>query len=102
MPGCKINLTLGYTQCNFDTISIAMGEIAGEWLFAVGIWIIVLILFISLVKELWKRRHKPDNPHDKEIGRMLIKDLIKFMFGGGKKYKEDNPMYPDEKDNDFI
>lgn len=30
---------------------------------------------------------------------MLIKDLIKFIFGEGKKYKEDNPIYPHEKDD---
>jgi hypothetical protein len=39
---------------------------AESWLFAVFIWVIVLMLIIPAIGELWKRRNKPVNPRTKK------------------------------------
>ena len=79
-----------------------METVAESWLFAVFMWIIVLIFSITVIRELWARRKMPRNPRDKEIRRKLIIDNIKFFLGGDKKNEGDNPMNHREEDGDFT
>jgi len=42
-----------------------MGEISGEWLFVVWMWIVVLMLIVMGIRDYRARRNLPKNPEDK-------------------------------------
>ena len=75
------------------------------WLFAVYIWVLVLMLIVAVIRDYRARRNMPRNPEDEEIRRAMGKDIIYFFlhpFGGGKKYEGDNPMKNKRKGNKYF
>ena len=76
-----------------------MGEIAGEWLFAVWMWIVVVMLIAMGIRDYRARRHMPKNPGDKRENRRIALDNLKFFLGIKKKDGGDNPMKHRAGDN---
>jgi len=69
-----------------------MGEISGEWIFVVWIWIIVLMLIVKGIRDYRARRNLPKNPEDKRTNRKLALDNLKFFLGIKEKDDGDNPI----------
>ena len=57
-----------------------MGEISGEWLFAVWMWIVVVMLIVMGIREYRAKRNLPKNPGDKRTNRKIALDNLKFFF----------------------
>ena len=79
-----------------------MGEIDGEWLFAVWMWIVVVMLITMGIRDYRARRHLPKNPGDKRINRKIALDNLKFFLGIKGKDDGDNPMKHRAGDNDTL
>ena len=69
-----------------------MGEISGEWLLVVWIWIMVLMLIVKGIRDYRARRNLPKNPEDKRTNRKQALDNLKFFLGISEKDDGDNPM----------
>jgi len=69
-----------------------MGEISGEWLLVVWIWIMVLMLIVKGIRDYRARRNLPKNPEDKRTNRKQALDNLKFLLGIREKDDGDNPM----------
>jgi uncharacterized membrane protein len=79
-----------------------MGEISGEWLFVVWIWIVVLMLIVMVIRDYRARRNLPKNPEDKRTNRKLALDNLKFFLGIKEKDDGDNPMKHQVGDDDTL
>jgi uncharacterized membrane protein len=79
-----------------------MGEISGEWLFVVWMWIVVLMLIVMGIRDYRARRNLPKNPEDKRTNRKLALDNLKFFLGIKEKDDGDNPMKHQIGDDDTI
>jgi len=79
-----------------------MGEIDGEWLFAVWMWIVVVMLIVMGIRDYRARRHLPKNPVDKRANRRIALDNLKFFLGIKEKDDGDNPMKHRAGDNDTL
>jgi uncharacterized membrane protein len=79
-----------------------MGEISGEWLFVVWMWIVVLMLIVMGIRYYRARRNLPKNPEDKRTNRKLALDNLKFFLGIKEKDDGDNPMKHQIGDDDTI
>ena len=69
-----------------------MGEISGEWLFAVWMCIVVVMLIGMGIRDYRAKRHLPKNPEDKRTNRKIALDNLKFFLGIKEKDDGDNPM----------
>jgi len=98
----KIKLTLTFCWRNFVIKSFTMGEISGEWLFVVWIWIVVLMLIVMGIRDYQARRNLPKNPEDKRINRKLALNNLKFILGIREKADSDNPMKEKADDDGFT
>jgi len=79
-----------------------MGEISGEWLFVVWMWIVVLMLIVMGIRAYRARRNLPKNPEDKRTNRKLALDNLKFFLGIKEKDDGDNPMKHQAGDNGAL
>lgn len=82
--------------------SVIMGEIDGEWLFAVWMWIVAIMLIAQGIRYHRARRHLPKNPMDKRANRRIALDNLKFFLGMKGKDGGDNPMKQHAGDNDTF
>ena len=57
-----------------------MGEFDGEWLFAVWMWIVVLMLIVMGIRDYRARRHLPKNSGDKRANRRIALDNLNFSL----------------------
>ena len=76
-----------------------MGEISGEWLFVVWIWILVLMLVVMGIRAYRVRRNMPKNPGNKRTNRKHALDNLKFFLGIKGNDNGDNPMNNQVGDN---
>ena len=76
-----------------------MGEISGEWLFAVWMCILVLMLVVMGIRAYRAGRNQPRNPRNKRANRKLALDNLKFFLGIKEKDNGDNPMKNQVGDN---
>ncbi len=79
-----------------------MGEISGEWLFVVWMWIVVLMFIVMGTRDYLARRNLPKNPEDKRTNRKLALDNLKFFLGIKEKDNGDNPMKHQPGDDDTL
>jgi len=79
-----------------------MGETDGEWLFAVWMWIVVLMLIVMGIRDYRARRPLPKNSGDKRANRRIALDNLKFFLGIKGKDDGDNPMKYRAGDNDTL
>ena len=79
-----------------------MGEISGEWLFAVWMWIVVVMLIVMGLRDYRARRHLSKNPEDKRTNRKIALDNLKFFLGIKEKDDGDNPMKHQAEDDDTL
>ena len=79
-----------------------MGEISGEWLFVVWMWIVVLMLIVMGIRDYRARRNLPKNPWDKRTNRKHDLDNLKFFLGIKEKDDGDNPMKHQVGDDDTL
>jgi len=79
-----------------------MGEISGEWLFAVWMCILVLMLVVMGIRAYRVGRNMPGNPGDRRTNRKLASDNLKFFLGIKEKDDGDNPMKHQVGDDDTL
>ena len=69
-----------------------------SWIFAVFMWVLVLMLIVTGIRDYRARRKLPRNPEDRRTNRKLALDNLKFFLGIKDKDDGDTPMKHQEGD----
>ena len=95
-------MTLVLAGRNFDSKFKHMETYDESWIFAVFMFVFVLLLFVAGIRDSRARRNLPKNPEDKRTNRKLALDNLKFLLGIKEKNDGDNPMKHQEGDDGIL
>jgi len=73
-----------------------------SWIFAVFMWVFVLMLIVTAIKDYRARRKLPNNHHDRRTNRKLAFENLKFFLGIKDKDDRDTPMKNREGDKGTL
>jgi hypothetical protein len=71
---------------------------SGSLVFAIFIFLLVVMIVIRAIKEYRAKRKMPDYPSERSANRKIAVGMLKDLLGMTKK-SDDNPMKPREGDN---